>query len=97
MLRAGVDHRKVQAFEYVIARSGVVDLPLNGDTISYVRDGLLSGTTKLDRRILTEVAFLNAASEPRAKEQGAQVEAPPWTGKNGQLGPKLLTGEAWEG
>lgn len=100
----GVRYSKIRSFRYLMTRAGVLDAPLPDKTVVKVRDHMLKqlngGRRTPDRRMMTEIYWLNHQMERRSIQDPAEVvsnaipsiSAAPWVRP---ATPSLLTGAGW--
>jgi len=101
---AGVGHSQQQAFQFLLRRAQVTELPVDKELVVRVRDQLLrrNAHSVPDRAMMKEINFLNHElerkhiSDPQSIVPSvlANSVTAPWVRP---ATPKLLTGEGYEG
>jgi hypothetical protein len=104
MLDDGIRMPKISAFRYLLTRAGVLNAPLSANSVVKVRDHLIKQANGKapDRTMMREIYWLNHELEKQNVFEPENVSAhviptlntAPWVRP---AGPKLLTGEGWEG
>jgi hypothetical protein len=104
MLDDGIRMSKIAAFRYLLTRAGVISLPLPPTAAVKVRDHLIreANGKAPDRIMMKEIYWINHELERQNVVEPERVVAnvtptlstAPWVRP---AGPKLLTGDGWEG